>query len=606
MLDLNSILGMMTGNIQQRQTGILDQANQQAIVTDEIALAGQRQIAETRDLLAEQNNLKQAQSALTLQRAQVNEAATKMIGLDPADLNNEFAKSIAEMNVAEERRRAAKKEYDQYAGATILSDPFTWLAAQVALPELANQVNSAADERDAAISNLQTRHSLLNTQKSVVTAATARQAHELEVQEAALMEKDARIRLLSAESKLSSDIAGRRLNEFNLRNNALTLDMESLDKSLSIEELGQRRQERAALAAERREAAAARHEALNERNAEKAEKAALEASFDVNLQRATQLLGLPTTLTWKQLNAAPIPREQKEILANVALTGQLGDDIEGVLMAVSKISTAMPHLRNNNPMFAQTVENVTTAVDSYVASIATKPNAVGKMPTTKEAVQQGFAAYEDEILKAANVRGFSKPMNHPAWDSTYHPHKVNHKLILQLADSGSAGFLKENMYTKAVRGVASTVPAERETFRGEDENKALLAMVEHVKRRDLLPKEAAKQIAQYYSASTFIQADQTQSGIFNIPLPKRYHVTIPASSSFGQQRTVDLMNPAEVEKMLLEEARAEAFGPLNLLTSLLEGATQFSPGTRLLQDASDPAFRNKVGEYFRSEQPAAR
>lgn len=601
MIDLNSILSAITGNTAQRQAGLAAQADYQTGVTDQIEQAGLGQIAQTRDLIAEQTQLKQDASALTMQRALVNEQATKLIGLDPADLNNEFAQSIAEMNNAEERRKVARAEYNKYAGATILSDPFTWLAAQVALPELAANVNMAADERDAAIQNLQTRHSLLNTQKSVVTAATARQAHELEAREAALQAKDATLRLSSAESKLSADMAGRRMNEFNLRDKGMQLELEKLDKVLTVDQMFEARANRRLQFQMQQEAAAERRELANERRDNRAEAEAIEAEQNLNLQRASQLLGLPTTLTVKQLKGLPLPKEQKELLARVALTGQLGADTEQVMDAFAMMPDAMMNLRQTNPMFAQTVENAATAIDSYYATLVSRPGPDGKPLKHVQAKELANETFRDETIKSANARGYSKPMNSPAWDNQYNPYKVNHKLMVKLTDDGQAGFLKDNLYVKSLRAVASTVPPDRETFRGQDENAALSAMAAHVRNRDIPPRVAAKQISDYYNAAKFIQADQTQYGVLKLPLPKRYHVSLPPTTAYGSQRIIDLLNPLEVEKALLEEVRAAETGPAKqMLGTVLQAVPGGQFGGFVYDKFIDPAFR---GPAF-NQQPA--
>lgn len=604
MFDLGTMLSDIIGIKQAQKQNTLGQMEYQAGVTDQLQQSGMDQIAQTGQLLTERTAITEQKAALDLQRAMVGEEAQRIIGLDPAQLNNEFVQSIAEMNAAEERRKVARAEYDQLAGATLLNDPLGWLAAQVSLPEIANRVNAAADERDAAIQNLNTRHSLLQTQKSVVTAATAQQAKELQLREAQIAEKNSRIQLLAAESKLTADVAARRLNESNLTDKALQTEASKLDAMLSVEDLMSRREERAAARMERAEAGRLRLAALLEKESDKEAAEALEAQYDINLQRAAATLGIAPGLTFKQLDKLPLPRIQKEVLANVALTGQLGASPEEVLKVFNTFSSAMPYLQQNNPLLARTVQNTQTAVESYAQSLMGRPGPDGKPVPAKKAVEQAFQTFEDEVYKSANLRNFTKPMNHPAWDNQFNPYKINHKLILELANNGSAKFLADNMYTKALQGVSAFVPPERESFRGEDENKALLTMVEHVKRRDMLPKDAARQISDYYKAAKMIQADQTQYGILQLPLPQRYHVTMPASGMFGSPQTVDLLNPAEVEKMLLSQVRAENVGIFN---TLLRGA--IPPGPALLFESTigrQPGTQRLIDQVFEEERGTAR
>lgn len=549
MIDLNGIFEALTGINNQRAAAAEQQAAQQAQVTTDLEAQGRGLIDQSRQIVADKAAVENEQAGIDLIRAELIQQFQRTAGLDPNDLNNEFVQSIAEMNSAEERRKQVRAQINQYQGATMLGNPLDWLIGQMALPQLVAENNALVDERDAAVKNLTTRHQLLNNQKSIVIADTATQAARVQRDRVALAAREANLKLAAEESKLGADIAARRLNEYRLQDTAMEMRGKNFETALRIEDIQANRQMRQL-----------QYESLIEaRNAQlrnKNEQAAAEAQVNMQLQRVAKFFGLPESITVDQLKMLPLDPKSKEILNRAALTGSLGSDMGDVLSNISTFQGALTAIQRDNPMFGQVITNTAESAKRYADAIAAKALPTGRKFKAGELEAEAFSEYEADIKNAANVRNYSKPMNSSAWDTTFNPLKVNHKLMLNVIDEGRAKFLTENQYVAALKGVGAFVPPEAKDYRGEDETKALQVMVERVKKREIAPAEAAKQITEYYNAGRFINADLTKYGILGLPIPDAYHVTLPSSGIWGKPQSANLLNPADVERMLIEGAKA--------------------------------------------------
>lgn len=595
MFDLNAIFESLTGVNNQRAQAAQQEAANQAAATDAVASAGQSMLGQSRQLIADKTALAGQENEIDVIRNELVQHYQRVAGLDPNDMNNEFVQSIAEMNAAEERRKQVRAEINTLSGATMLGDPINWLIGQMKLPQLVAENNAAVDERDAAVKNLQTRQSLLNTQKSVVVANTVEQSKRVGVERVRIAAEEANLRLMAEESKLGADIAARRLNEYRLRDTALQMQGNNLETAIKIEDIQAQRQMRQLQYT-------SMIEQRNAQLADKNEKAAAEAEVNLQLQRVAKFFGLPENITIQQLKLMPLTPAQKETLGNAARTGMLGKDMGDTLVNILGFDGALPAIQRDNPLLGQVITQSAETVARYADTISSKAQVTGRKFKKGELEAEAFDEYEADIKNAALRRGYAKPMNSSAWDTTFNPLKVNHKLMLNVIDEGRAKFLQENQFVSALKTVSAFTPPEARDLRGEDETKALQVMVERVKKREIPPAEAARQITEYYNAGRYINADLTKYGILGLPIPDAYHVTLPSSGIWGKPQSANLLNAADVERMLVEGARnqmAASMAPYiqKLVPAMAPGlgaATGLNPGISGL-----PGIDPKVTDFLR-------
>lgn len=542
--NISGILDSLTANTQARTQNLSSAATQQAYDTAQLDQMLNGNIEAARGVIQQRTMLAAEKAAMEAKNSSLQERAQAIVGLNPDDLNNDFVKSVARYNQAEDKRLAAQSQLSDASSVGLLDNPVTWLFNQLAIPGMERQVAAATAERDGAVKDIQARTTMLTQHKNSVIANIADTARQYNLDLANATAQEAFVKLREEEAKNLSAISSRKLNEANLRDKVFNARDDFFNKVLSVDELMQRREERKltfnSVVEERRMKLEGKKEAD-----------AAKEQANLNLQRYAQFTGGPayTVDTLKLM-----PKDQAERLWVIATTGSLGADMKQVLMGLNADPTALATIQANNPIVAQTVEKISDAVSSYVNTVS-KPGPDGKVPTNKQAVDMAFTTYEDELVKSMKLPNFSKPLNSPHWDKQFNPYRADHKLMLHIIDEGNAKFLADNLVTKTAKALQATVPSTAEGFTGENESQMLKAIAERVKSRELPAKAAAAQIVQYYNAAVQIGADQTQYGIFKLPAQNRYMVAFTGKDVLDRPIMGDLLNQASVENMLNNLAR---------------------------------------------------
>lgn len=582
MFNVSGLLDSLTGTAQQRIGALNTQADAMAYDTNALNGLLTQNVEATKQAIGVQTQLAGEKAAIESQNAQLHERAQQIVGLDPTLLENDFTKAVATYTSAEQARKAARAEYDKVASVQMLDNPIEWLFGQLKLPGLAEANNSAVATRDAATEDIKARTTMLQQHKNTVIAHTADRARQYNMDLAQASASEAFIKLREEEAKNLSALASRRFNEFQLRDKAYDVQGDVYNKMLSLEELAARREDRRLTRLDYSEARQAKLQ-------DKAEQEAVEAELNLNLQRFTQLVGMPnvTVQTIKFL-----PKEQQEVFKQIATSGTLGADMEDVLGTLYKVPTAIPTLRQTNPLVAQTVEKIASTLYNYEQAIGSKVNpATMKAPTAKEARKEAFLTYEDELVKSQGLHNYTKPLNHSAWDTSYNPYRAPHVLMNDLVSKSTTKLLAGNIVAETVKTLAPTLPQSQTEFHGADENRLLLAVAEQVKQRKLSPKDAAAQVVQYYSVATQINAAESQYGLFKLPPQKSYMVTLPAQQSRGKPIPANLLNQVSVEKMLMElNLQQSTAGPVNDIYGIVPGPEALrNSGGSVTQWLSGPA-----------------
>lgn len=549
--NISGILNALTTNADQQVANAQQGEQQQAYDTTQLQNLLTGNLEAARAVVQQKTDLAMQKAAIEARNAQLHERAQAIVGLNPDDLQNDFVKSVARYNAAEEARLESQAQLSKASSVGILDNPLSWLMNQLEIPTIEAKVAGATAERDGAIKDIQARTAMLAQHKNTVIANVADTARQYNLDLAKVSAQEAFVKLREEEAKNASIISSRRLNEVNLRDKTFQVKDSYYNKVLSLEELQQRRIERQMTFAGIVEDRKARIEAASEKASAKAEELAAVEQANLNLQRYAQFTGGPayTVATLKLM-----PKDKASRLWDIATTGSLGADMKEVMMGLQSDPNALGNIQANNPVVAQTIEKLTDGVSSYINALS-KPGPDGKIPTGKQVVDAAFTTYTDELERSMKLPNYSKPLNSPHWDKQYNPYRADHKLMLHIVGEGNAKFLENNLVTKVAKSLQETVPATAEGFTGEHETLLLKTIAERVRNRELPVKAAAAQVVQYYNAATKIGADQTQYGIFKLPLQDRYMVAFTGKDVLDRPIMGDLLNQASVENMLSNLAR---------------------------------------------------
>lgn len=557
MLDLNSLLGQLTGTAQQRQEMYGQQAQQ--MNADTAAMQG-LMTANTQEAMqvaqaAADTAAKSA--AVEYTRAKTLEDAQTTLGLNPDDLNNQLVQSMAAYNATEQQRTQVRQQFDQLSQVSLLDNPLGWIAAQLQLPQVAAKNNALVDQRDAAASNISTRQQLLAAHKSAVTANTADSVQQVRLEEANNQLAAARIKVREAEIANSSVIAGRKLQAFQMSDKVFDIESDLVNKQLQVGQYMMSLEER-------REARAERAAVASERLAAKKAAEADMAAFDVQLGRVSQFLGMPTAMTAEVLKRMP-DAKKKQAWVEAATTGQIGADLVSSVAFINTNGNPAA-LRVNNPGVATAVNGLAAGIESYASQIQRTAQSQGKTLKPAEVVNQANDAYTNELIASTSRPGTGNSLTSPRWDTVFNPYKAQHKVLLDEIDSGKLK-LADNVLVKALK----LQPATGGNINSADELNALKTVAEQVRQGKIGVDAASQQISQYYQVAASKNRQLYQYDLFNLPAQTSYLGQLPGSGLMAKPVNVELMSPVSVRKGLLSIVRGsqkpadyQQFGPTAL------------------------------------------
>lgn len=571
MIDLNAMLSQLTGAAQLRQQAVegqVEQMNADTAAMQSLMTVNQEEAAQVARTAAD---VATRSAAVEYTRSKTLENAQTVIGLNPDDLNNQLAQSMAAYNNADTARQQVRKQFDQLSQVSLLDNPLGWIAAQLQLPQVAAKNNALVDERDAAAENLATRQRLLQAQKSAVVANTADAVKDIRQVEAENALAAARIKLRESELDNMSKIAGRKLQAFQLSDKIFDIESDLAGKQLQVGQYMMSMEERREARAER---AAAAQERLT------AKKAAADdlAAFDAQLARVSQFMGMQVPMTAELLKRMP-DAKKKQAWIEAATTGQIGANLISSVAFINANGNPAT-LRTNNPGVAIAATEVTRTLDSYAAQLYKDP--MNKTLKPEKIVEIASNAYSNAMISAAQRPTTGNSLTAPKWDTDFNFYKANHRVML---DEIAAGKLP--LQNNAL--VANLKLAPGEQIKSEDESNALKALAMQVKGGKLNIDVASQQVADYYKLAAAKNLDLYQYTLFNMPPQTSYRGQIPGMGWFGAPVDVDLMNPASVRKGLMQIIRGST-KEQNIIPGTMRGAYQF--GAELSGPVGD-VVRNK-------------
>jgi len=547
-MDLNAILQQLTGSSQQRQQNYMAQAQAMQQQTDAMANAMTVNLGRTAVVADEAARIAGAEAEVVARQQEALVNGSRILGLDPDNMENELVRSMSEFNSAEQERKAVRQQFEKLSQVSLLDNPLAYIAAQLQLPQVAARNNELVATRDAAANNIQTRQALLQQHKSAVVVNTVDQVKQINLDKAANARRAAEIQLEEARMANASKIAGQQLQIFQLTDKVFDIDSDLLNKKLqigqymmSMEERREARAERAAAAAERAQAKQSEADEI--------------ASLNLQFQRVSQLLGLTTPITvdiWKKMP----DMKKRQAWLEAATTGSIGEDLIGSLKFLQQQANPQA-LKANNPGLATAAQGMTESLQSYVDLVSRQARSKGENLKPEEVLERAQSAYVNELVAAANQPGSGNSLTSARWDKTFTPYKAQHRMLVDEIASNQSHPLQNNEYVNIIVGALST-SADPATgnLTAEAEQRALKTMAQWVKDKKIAPDAAATQISQYYRYSMAKNRDLYQYDLLGLSPQTRYFGQIDTPGFFGKPSTVDLAQPVQVKKALMEVIRS--------------------------------------------------
>lgn len=482
------------------------------------------------------------------------ESLQSMFGLNQQQADNEIATSLATINASQQAYKGARAEYDQLAGADLLSNPIEWILAQVKMPAAAAKVNAIADAEDRAVLNIDTRTRQLAQAKSTITTNTADQLREIQLSDAKNQEALARAKLTDAESKNLVQSATAKLQNIAISNQMGDNMRSTLVAVTNLED--------------RAESKEIRDEQKRQIMAGRKLKDDEEIRLNARLKIVSDSKGMAEPMTMKRLTTLTDKKSQEEWLA-AAQSGGFGEKLDDSLRFYLGQGSSKVAIQNaGGASIWNTAEKLARTGAEY-AGIAdkahTRANPTGKKLTNEEARAQGYELYKNEIVDSAMKPTEAIDLSSSKWDKTYNPYKAEFKGFNSAIDQmPQLSGLKNNSVKLAVDTLIQAGAVRNDNLSSDQQQQVFKSVVERVKVRELEPKKAAADIAAYIRGSAAYNRTLNKYDLFSLPNQQSYLFTLDGSWPTNSRDKVDLMNPVDVENKILKTMK---FGqPVTLFT----------------------------------------
>lgn len=547
-MDLNAILQQLTGSSQQRQQNYMAQADAMQLQTEAMANSMTVNLGRTAAVADEAARIAGQEAEVVARQQEALVKGSRILGLDPDNMENELVRSMGEFNAAEQERKQVRQQFEQLSQISLLDNPLAYIAAQLQLPQVAARNNELVATRNAAANNIQTRQALLAQHKSSVVVNTVDQVKQINLDKAANARRAAEVQLEEARMANASKIAGQQLQIFQLTDKVYDIDSDLLNKKLQIGQYMMSMEER-------REARAERAAAAAERMRVRKSEAEDVANLNLQFQRVSQLLGLTTPLTvdvWKKMP----DMKKRQAWLEAATTGSIGEDLLTSLTFLQQQANPQA-LKSNNPGLAASAQGLTESLQSYVDLVRTQTRNKGENLKPAELLERAQSAYVNELIASANQPGSGNSLTSARWDKVFHPYRAQHKMLVDEIASNQAHPLQNNEYVNVIVSALNTsADSATGNLSAEAEQRSLKTMAQLVKDRKLPLDAAAAQISQYYQYSMAKNRDLYQYDLLGLPPQTRYFGQIDTPGFFGKPSTADLSQPVQVKKALMEVVRS--------------------------------------------------
>jgi hypothetical protein len=473
------------------------------------------------------------------------EQLQSLFRMDPSQVDNEIAGQLAVVDTAQKAYGPARAEYDQLAGADFLSDPLSYILAQVQMPTAAAKVNAIADQEDIANQRLQTRTAQLTAAKSVITANTADAIRDVQLREAKqnvdranaeLTEKEAGNTVKAATNKLQNMQVANMIGD-NTRNTLVAVsNLEDRAESIEI-----RKEQREQLMSGKK---------LKEEE---------DARLNARLKTISDAKGMLEPMTVARLRTLTDKKSQEEWLA-AAQSSQLGESLEGSLrFYLGQGSSKVAIQSNGGASTWDTAERLARQGADYagMAERLHEKTAPGGKKLTPEAARfEGYELYRNEVVGSMNSATAPEDLSSSTWNRKYNPYIPQFLSFNKKIESDPTySSLKNNEVKKAIDTLFASGAIKGENLDSSQQQQVVKSIITKAAAREIDSKKAAADIAAYFTAAAGFNRTTNKYDLFSLPPQNAYFFTLEGAWPTMSKDKVNLMDPISVENKVIKSIK---------------------------------------------------
>lgn len=493
----------------------------------------------------------------------------RLFGMDLADGNNQIAQSLARLEEAGAARTAVRAEFDRLSSINPLSNPIGYLLAQIKLPSVAAKNNALADQETLALQNINERANAIRNVKASITANTADQLQDIQLQKAKATRQAAEADLQTQQAKNLAGEAQAEMQQLQIANWMAEAQRSGLASVAAFEE--------------RKETREARQIQMDALRAGKKLEDEEETRLNERLRTVSNSLGRAEPMTIKGLKTLASKKEQEAWL-KAAISGQLGENLfdsleffGGANRAVLRASKAASSIT--------TAEKLGQSAASYQPSAARRLTVAsqGKVPRPDESMKAGFDDYADAVIQSMNGPTATEDLSASRWDQVYNPYVAP---FLSFNDSvrnlQELAHLRNNIVTRTIEGLIQAGTIQGENLTADQQQQVISAVIQQAAERKIHPSKAAAEVSAYFQAAAEFNSRMNKYELFALPPQTAYLFSVEGSLRYGDARErVNLFDPVSVDHMITRKAKSrmarELFpmlDPLGLRKQPAAGATE--------------------------------
>lgn len=551
MVDINNLLSMMTQSTAQSNQRIGDLSGEMAANTEQVGRIFSENVPLQRELIDQTQQLGREQADLNYTNAKSREDAQAMIGLSREDADNEFARSVAGLTVAQKERAQVRGKINELNSVGFFDNPVGYILNQMELPTLVQKHNNLVDAETTAAQNIETRTKMLQQYNSTTVAAGADTQRLIDYKKAKIATDAAQVQLNEQQIRNLSTISEQKLRVANLADKMGDNLARLYNTQMSAEQFNMAQEER-------KELRAMRAEETRMRLSDKKTKQEAKSKLDGDIANISTLLGqvnadgTPKVDSVEALQTVIRDNKKRDAWGTAAMTGSLGENFQESLgFFLDNVNTN--YMQTNRTMLMQAAKGMVMGVNSQYNDLNKMDPKTGKVPDPKEISKQAPNAYAVMVSSAAALRDSGgRTLTDAQFDSVFNPYRAPHAAMLTSIGNGGLQGFKDNVMYDAVKNVAAA-KSNGGNFKGADEQEAFKVVGELVKARKITPAAAAAQVKRYYDMATRIADDAYgTTTLFQLPKQTSYAATIevPGRLWGADALRVDLLNQGSIERAL--------------------------------------------------------
>lgn len=551
-LDMNGLLSAILGGAQNSNARLDQLGGELAEGTDQMSALMQESLNTGNQMVQQVGNLATQKAEIDYAQAKSREDMQVTLNLQREDANNEFVRSAAELTAAQRAKAQVLPKLRAATEVSFIDNPIGFIIGQLEAPALAAKYNNLEEIEQNAAKNIQTRTQMLNQMNASTVAATADASKQLAMDSARFLQTEAAQKVRAEQIRYISQIGEQKMR-------AVTTADKQWDNIQRVFNTQMSMAQFQATQAERAEIRAMRIEEMQTRLADKKTKEEAKHKLDGDIAAVSELLGqvnpdgTPKINSVETLQTVIRDNKKRDQWGMAAMTGTLGDTF-GESLDMFSNNAGRGYLQANRPNLLLAADGLKQGVISTANSLNRFDPKTGKAPDQKAVAKEAPNAYQAMVVSSAALsKEGGRTLTDAQFDFVFNPYRAPHAIMLASINSGNMK-LGTNVFADAVKTLAAT-KNNGGNFKGQDEQEAFKVVGELVKARKVTPRDAAAQISRYYKIATQVADDAYgTSTIFQLPKQTTYAaaVEIPAKGFGTTALKVDLMNPASVEKALMQ------------------------------------------------------